>query len=129
MPRRQKTIIELTEEEYEEKLEQAAARGAGRVADELRGDMNKLQQTLRIARGIVYKTDLCAWLEVSDETLRRWGITPIESAPGQRNLYWIPDVIRQLRGVDEEGEQTEATEAADLLQNHLETAEEEPPSL
>jgi hypothetical protein len=96
------TVVELTEDELEQEREAAAARAVERMMRELAPALDRLERTLRLARGLVFKSDLCAWLDVSSSTIARWGIEPIDRAPGQRNLYWIPDVIDHLRGAGDE---------------------------
>jgi len=79
--------------------------GAEDVTEELREELAGLRRALRIARGVVYKDDLCHLFEVSASRIQRWGIEPMD--PGDirasRNLYWLPDVVTQLRGSDAAG--------------------------
>jgi hypothetical protein len=105
---------ELTKEELNEERRRAYAAGAEDVTEELREELAGLRRALRIARGVVYKDDLCHLFEVSASTIQRWGIEPMD--PGDirasRNLYWLPDVVTQLRG---EGGDAGAQERIDAV--------------
>lgn len=117
--RQKQTVYELTEDELNQEREAAASKAARLVVRDLQQEIKSLERTLRLMRGLVYKEDLCEWLDISTTTINRWGLPPIDGHAGQRNLYWVPDVIRHLRGI---GEGDPSYDEAQVAQKRLEEA-------
>jgi len=89
------TKIELTENELDRLLKDAAAEGARQMAEELREKVAHLDRAARVEAGLITLRDICAIYDITENTVRNWGIEPIEYG-GQMNLYRIGEIEAQL---------------------------------
>jgi len=89
------TKIELTENELDRLLKGAAAEGARQMAEELREKVAHLDRAARVEAGLITLRDICAIYDITENTVRNWGIEPIEYG-GQMNLYRIGEIKAQL---------------------------------
>ena len=89
------TKIELTEDELDELLRDAAAEGAKQMAEELRDKVAHLDRAARVEAGLITMRDICAIYDITENTVRNWGIKPIE-ANTQMNLYRVGEIEAQL---------------------------------
>jgi len=89
------TKIELTEHELDELLRDAAAEGAKQMADQLRDKVAHLDRAARVEAGLITIRDICALYDISEGTVRNWGLEPIDS-PTQMNLYRVEDIAEQI---------------------------------
>jgi len=93
------TYIQLSEQELNRRLQQAAKAGGKEAARELRDEIDRLQaqlQQLAVTRELVPEHVLLRWLDISRDTLKRWGV-PVEATRGQTRFYDMGDVSRFLR--------------------------------
>jgi len=95
MQRTQK--VEMTQEELDEMLRDAAAEGAKQMADELREKVAHLDRAARVEAGLITLRDICAIYDITENTVRNWGIDPIDSGT-QMNLYRVSEIEAQLAG-------------------------------
>lgn len=90
--------IELTRGQDRRRIEEIVEETVERLSRDLNPKFEKLKMVLRIRGGKCYKSDL-AWLFGQGErTIEAWGIEPMESSPGRRNVYDLEDVFSQLGG-------------------------------
>jgi predicted DNA-binding protein len=93
------TYIQLSEEEMNRRLQQAAKAGGKEAARDLREEIDRLQaqlQQLAVTRELVPEHVLLSWLDISRDTAKRWGI-PVEATRGQTRFYDMQDVTDFLR--------------------------------
>jgi phage antirepressor YoqD-like protein len=95
MPTPKKTVIEVTEEELDRWLKDAAAAGAEQATEQLRKQIADLDRAARVEAGLITLRDICEMYDVTPNTVRNWGITPIDS-PTQKNLYRVSEIEAQI---------------------------------
>jgi len=78
-------------------LRDAAAEGAKQMADELREKVAHLDRAARVEAGLITLRDICAIYDITENTVRNWGIDPIDSGT-QMNLYRVSEIEAQLAG-------------------------------
>jgi len=90
-----KTVIELTEDEYERHLRDAATMAVRQVYDRDTGD--ELDRQSRVEVGLVTLADIADLYSVTEETARRWveDLEPVN--PNRRpHLYRTEDLPESL---------------------------------
>jgi len=95
MPTPKKTVIEVTEEELDRWLKDAAAAGAEQATEQLRKQIADLDRAARVEAGLITLRDICEMYDVTPNTVRNWGIEPIDS-PTQKNLYRVSEIEAQI---------------------------------
>jgi len=95
MPTPKKTVIEVTEEELDRWLKDAAAAGAEQATEQLRKQIADLDRAARVEAGLITLRDICEMYDVTPNTVRNWGIEPIDS-PTQKNLYRVSEIESQI---------------------------------
>lgn len=93
------TLLVLNKDDLQQTAEQAGRRVAEELTRENREQLERLNRNLELARGLVTKETLCNWLDRSQQTIDRWGV-PVDCRIGSKPMYWLPDVIAYLRGID-----------------------------
>jgi len=95
MPNPKKTVIELTEEEYERRLRDAATMAVRQALD--RDTSEELDRQSRVEVGLVTLDDIADLYGVTSETARRW-VTDLEPVNPNRNkhLYRTEDLPESL---------------------------------
>lgn len=101
MPRTKKQVIELTQEELDHLLRDAAHEGAREATEKLRDKVADLDRAARVEAGLITLQDICAMYDVSADPVRNWGVEPIEY-PGRKNLYRVEDLPAQITDSDPE---------------------------
>jgi hypothetical protein len=95
MPKFRETYVKLTEKELDALLKDAAAGGGEYVAEELKEKVAHLDRAARVEIGIITMQDICTLYGVSRNTVRNWGIEPIDY-PGRQNMYDVDDLKNQI---------------------------------
>jgi hypothetical protein len=97
MPDRTKTVVELTLDELDQMLQDAAAEGARAVSEDLREKAGHLDRAARVEAGLITMRDICELYGVSRDTVYEWGIEPVDCR-GRQNLYDIGEIKAQIEG-------------------------------
>jgi len=95
MPDRTKTVVELTLDELDQMLQDAAAEGARAVSEDLREKTAHLDRVARVEAGLITMRDICELYCVSRDTVYDWGIEPVDCRSKQ-NLYDIDEIKAQI---------------------------------
>jgi len=90
-----KQIVEMTLEELDQRLKDAGHEAARHVTQDLRDKIADLDRAARVEIGLITMRDICALYDVTGDTVRNWGIEPIEH-PGRKNLYRVEDLPGQI---------------------------------
>jgi hypothetical protein len=78
MPDRTKTVVELTLDELDQMLQDAAAEGARAISEDLREKAGHLDRAARVEAGLITMRDICELYGVTEKTVRNWGVEPID---------------------------------------------------
>jgi len=89
--------IKLTPEELDARLQDAAAKGAQHFAEQHLGHLAGLDRAARVEAGLITLQDICALYDVTEDTVRNWGVTPIDYS-GRQNLYRVKELPDQITG-------------------------------
>jgi len=74
------------------KMPQLKARA---VSEDIREKTAHLDRAARVEAGLITLRDICALYDISEGTVRNWGLEPID-APTQMNLYRLEDLADQI---------------------------------
>jgi len=97
MPTPKRTVIEVTEEELDRWLKDAAAAGAERATEQLRDKVTHIDRAARVEAGLITMQDICDIYSVSRDTVYEMGLEPV-GAPGRQNLYRVSEIEAQIAG-------------------------------
>lgn len=100
MPKRSKTVIQLTVQEYEHKLTDAAKAGAEEAIKGLQQNIDDLQLQCRVEIGLVTTQDVAELYGVTAQTVRNWGLEPVNSNR-RPYLYRVEDIPEQVEANSE----------------------------
>jgi hypothetical protein len=81
----------------ERTLEQAGAKGAERIARDLKDQIGDIRMLGRLKTGLITVKDICRLFGVRERTIHNWPLEPAVT-PTQKNLYRVDDVGDQLTG-------------------------------
>jgi len=90
MPTRRQTI-EITDEEDRERLRDAGLAAVQQFAREQPDAAQELRRAHRFQIGLITLQDLCEVYSVTPDTVRAWGVAPIDY-PGRKNLYHVDEI-------------------------------------
>jgi hypothetical protein len=101
MPKRQRTVIELSNEELKQFGNRCARLGAEEAIREVRAELNELDVKLQLLKGIVDRRTLAEAYDVTTETIMNWekrlGFERVDGPDRKRVWYDLEDVIAQVR--------------------------------
>jgi hypothetical protein len=95
MPSQTKTVVELTLDELDQMLQDAAAEGARAVSEDIREKAGQLDRAARVEAGLITMRDICELYGVSRDTVYEWGIEPV-GCRSKQNLYDIDEIKAQI---------------------------------